>query len=124
GEEYQYDFEHRPFRGGEALVIGDLRIVALHTPGHTPEHLSFLVFEQSRCGQPMALFTGDFLFVGSLGRPDLLGEAAKQSLVNFLFRSVHTKISHLPDGVEIYPGHGAGSLCGSGMSERPNSTLG
>ena len=123
-EDYQYRFKHRPFRDGEEFVLGDLRVVALHTPGHTPEHLSFLVFEQSRCGQPMALFTGDFLFVGSLGRPDLLGEEAKQRLAKLLFRSVHTTMSGLPDGLEIYPGHGAGSLCGSGTSQRPNSTLG
>jgi hydroxyacylglutathione hydrolase len=123
-EEYQYQFPHHRFRDGEELTMGDLRIVALHTPGHTPEHLSFLVFEQSRCGQPMALFSGDFLFVGSLGRPDLLGEDAKRSLARSLFRSVHGKITGLPDGAEIYPAHGAGSLCGSGISQRPHSTLG
>ena len=123
-EDYRYQFPHHPFRDGEELGIGDLRIVAVHTPGHTPEHLSFLVFEKSRCGQPMALFSGDFLFVGSLGRPDLLGEGAKRGLAKSLFRSVHEKIAPLPDGIEIYPAHGAGSLCGSGMSQRPQSTLG
>ena len=124
GEDYQYAFLHREMRDGEELRVGDLRIVAVHTPGHTPEHLSFLVYEQSRCGQPMALFSGDFLFVGSLGRPDLLGEAAKQKLAASLYDSVHRKITHLPDGVEIHPAHGAGSLCGSGMAQRPQSTLG
>ncbi len=124
GEDFQYRFAHHDFLDGEELLIGDLRIVALHTPGHTPEHLSFLVFEKSRCGQPMALFTGDFIFVGSLGRPDLLGEEAKQKLAGELYESVHKKIASLPDGVEIHPAHGAGSLCGAGMSERPQSTLG
>lgn len=124
GEDYQYGFPHREMRDGEELKLGDLRIVAIHTPGHTPEHLSFLVYEQSRCGQPMALLSGDFLFVGSLGRPDLLGEEAKQKLAASLYESVHEKIAHLPDGVEIYPAHGAGSLCGSGMAQRPQSTLG
>lgn len=124
GQDYQYSFDHHAFIDGDELVVGDLRIAAMHTPGHTPEHLSFLVFEQSRCGQPLALFSGDFIFVGSLGRPDLLGEVAKQSLARSLYRSVHEKIAKLPDGVEIHPAHGAGSLCGSGMSQRPQSTLG
>ena len=124
GEEFHYQFPHHEFRDGEELSIGDLRIVALHTPGHTPEHLSFLVYEKNRCGQPMALFTGDFIFVGSLGRPDLLGDDEKKKLAAALFSSVHDKIASLPDGVEVYPAHGAGSLCGAGMSDRPQSTLG
>jgi hydroxyacylglutathione hydrolase len=124
GEEFEYHFAHHEFKDGEELIVGDLRIVAIHTPGHTPEHLSFLVYERSRCGQPMALFTGDFIFVGSLGRPDLLGEAAKQRLAHLLYQSVRTSVTHLPDGVELYPGHGAGSLCGAGMGERSQSTLG
>jgi hydroxyacylglutathione hydrolase len=124
GEEFEYRFSHHEFKDGEELIMGDLRIIAVHTPGHTPEHLSFLVYERTRCGQPMALFTGDFIFVGSLGRPDLLGEDAKQRLAHLLYQSVRTSITHLPDGVELYPGHGAGSLCGAGMAERPQSTLG
>jgi hydroxyacylglutathione hydrolase len=124
GQEYLYQYGDRRLRDGDELVIGDLRLVALHTPGHTPEHLSFLAYEQSRCGQPMALFSGDFLFVGSLGRPDLMGEEMKRKLAASLYQSVHTKISHLPDGVEVHPAHGAGSLCGAGMSQRPQSTLG
>ena len=124
GEEFAYQFGHHEFRDGEELEVGDLRIVAVHTAGHTPEHLSFLVYEKSRCGQPMALLSGDFLFVGSLGRPDLLGEAAKRKLAGALYDSVHQKIAHMPDGVEVHPAHGAGSLCGAGMSERPQSTLG
>jgi hydroxyacylglutathione hydrolase len=124
GEDYEYRFAHREACDGDELLIGDLRIVAMHTPGHTPEHLSFLVYDKARCGQPMALFSGDFLFVGSLGRPDLLGEAAKQGLAHSLYESVKRRIRGLPDGVELYPAHGAGSLCGSGMAERPQSTLG
>jgi hydroxyacylglutathione hydrolase len=72
----------------------------------------------------MALFSGDFLFVGSLGRPDLLGDDVKQALARSLFQSIHDKIAGLSDGVELYPAHGAGSLCGSGISQRPYSTLG
>lgn len=125
GEEYSYAFEHHKFRDGEELQAGTLRIVALHTPGHTPEHLSFVVYDRKRSADvPMALLSGDFIFVGSLGRPDLLGDAAKQRLASELFRSVHARVTSLPDGIEIHPAHGAGSLCGAGMSERQQSTLG
>lgn len=124
GEDYAYGFAHHAFRDGEELALGDLRLVAMHTPGHTPEHLSFLLYEKNRCGQPLALFSGDFIFVGSLGRPDLLGEAAKQQLAGKLFDSVHEKIKALPDGTMVMPGHGAGSLCGAGMAERPETTIG
>lgn len=124
GEDFQYQFPHHRFSDGETLELGDMRIEALHTPGHTPEHISFLVYEKSGCGNPLALFSGDFIFVGSLGRPDLLGEAAKQRLARELFESVHHKIKDLPDYIEVHPAHGAGSLCGAGMGERPQSTLG
>jgi hydroxyacylglutathione hydrolase len=124
GEDFQYAFPHHDFRDGEELKFGNVRIVALHTPGHTPEHISFLVHDALRGDYPMALLSGDFVFVGSLGRPDLLGEAAKQKLAEQLYESVHKRLEKLPDGVEIHPAHGAGSMCGSGMSERPQSTLG
>jgi hydroxyacylglutathione hydrolase len=124
GEDFQYRFAHKDFMDGDAIAVGDMRIVALHTPGHTPEHLSFLIEEQSRGNHPMALLSGDFVFVGSLGRPDLLGESAKERLARQLFHSIHEKIKSLPDWVEVHPAHGAGSLCGAGMSERPQSTLG
>ena len=91
----------------------------------TPEHLSFVLFDEERnASQPLAVFTGDFLFVGSLGCPDLLGEEAKQALAHELYRSLHERIASLPDGVQVYPGHGAGCLCGAGMSEQAKSTLG
>lgn len=124
GEDFQYQFPHHGFRDGEELKFGNVRMVAMHTPGHTPEHLSFLVHDAQRDDYPMALLSGDFVFVGSLGRPDLLGEAAKQRLAGQLYDSVHKRLEKLPDGVEIHPAHGAGSMCGSGMSERPQSTLG
>jgi hydroxyacylglutathione hydrolase len=124
GSKFEYSFDHHEFGDGDELSAGDLRIAAVHTPGHTPEHLSFLVYEKSRCGQPLALFSGDFIFVGALGRPDLLGEDEKPKLAAALYQSVHARISGLPDGVELYPAHGAGSLCGSGMAERSQSTLG
>ncbi len=124
GEDFEYAFSHRAFRDGEELTVGSLRLSALHTPGHTPEHLSFLVHDDARCRDAMALLSGDFVFVGSLGRPDLLGEGAKRRLAGQLFDSIRDKLSALADGVEVHPAHGAGSLCGSGMSERQQSTLG
>ena len=125
GEEFVYQFPHKDFRDGEALDLGELRIVAMHTPGHTPEHLSFLVYDTKRSATtPLLMLSGDFLFVGSLGRPDLLGEAAKQKLAGQLYDSLHEKIASLPDGLEVHPAHGAGSMCGAGMSDRPQSTLG
>jgi len=123
-ELFEYAFPHREFRDGESVAIGDVRVEALHTPGHTPEHISFLVTDLSRGNYPATLFSGDFVFVGSLGRPDLLGEDAKRNLASALFDSVTRKTASLPDGLEVLPAHGSGSLCGSGMSERPQSTLG
>ncbi len=118
-------YPHAPMHEGDAVELGAVRLVALHTPGHTPEHLSFLVYDATRsAAEPIAALTGDFLFVGSLGRPDLLGEEAKHELARTLFRSVREKLAGLPDGLEIYPGHGAGSMCGAGMSSQPFSTLG
>ena len=124
GELFEYAFPHREFRDSESFTLGDIRVEVLHTPGHTPEHISFLATDLSRGSYPAVLFSGDFVFVGSLGRPDLLGEDAKRNLAGALFDSVARKTASLPDGLEILPAHGSGSLCGSGMSERPQSTLG
>jgi hydroxyacylglutathione hydrolase len=125
GERYEVAFPHDETRDGDSIEIGSVRLEALHTPGHTPEHLSFLVYDTTRAAQvPELLLSGDFLFVGSLGRPDLLGEEAKRELAHRLYRSVRDKLTDLPDGLEVHPGHGAGSMCGAGMSARPLSTLG
>lgn len=125
GEIFEVSFPHREACDGDELEIGSVKIRALHTPGHTPEHLSFLIYDGSRSREvPQILLSGDFLFVGSLGRPDLLGEEAKQKLAGRLWDSIQGKLAGLPDGLEIRPAHGAGSLCGAGMSGRPVSTLG
>jgi hydroxyacylglutathione hydrolase len=124
GELYEVRFPHEGLKDGEDLQVGSARIVARHTPGHTPEHLSFLVYDMNRASKtPMLMLSGDFLFIGSLGRPDLLGEEAKRALAEQLYDSVQ-KLEDLPDGLEVHPGHGSGSMCGSGMSDRPFSTLG
>jgi hydroxyacylglutathione hydrolase len=124
GELYEVRFPHEDLRDGQEIVIGSARITARHTPGHTPEHLSFLVYDQARSATvPQSMLSGDFVFIGSLGRPDLLGEEAKRGLAEKLFESVQ-RLSDLPDGLEIHPAHGSGSMCGAGMSERPMSTLG
>ncbi|MGH7571846.1 MAG: MBL fold metallo-hydrolase [Gemmatimonadota bacterium] len=125
GEKYEIGFPHHETHDGGTIEIGSVRLEALHTPGHTPEHLSFLVYDTTRSEDvPELLLSGDFLFVGSLGRPDLLGEEAKRDLAGRLFHSVREKLPGLPDGLEVHPGHGAGSMCGAGMSGRPLSTLG
>jgi hydroxyacylglutathione hydrolase len=124
GEIFDVEFEHSPMKDGDTVTIGGVRIEAVWTPGHTPEHLSFLIYEESRSREiPTILCSGDFVFVGSLGRPDLLGEEAKLGLANKLFDSVQ-KIREYPDHLEIAPGHGAASMCGGGIGGRSTSTLG
>lgn len=125
GELYETAFDHRATREGDSLTLGRTRIEALHTPGHTPEHLAYLVYDLARAPHsPQAMLSGDFLFVGSLGRPDLIGEDVKRMLAGRLFDSVRDKLGPLPDFLEVHPAHGAGSMCGSGMSARPMTTLG
>ena len=110
---------------GDEVSFGSLRLKALHTPGHTPEHMSFALFDRTRSEDaPWVLFTGDFLFVGDVGRPDLLGPEARQRLAHELYRSVFERITDLPDFLELFPAHGAGSLCGKAIGSRKSSTLG
>jgi len=124
GEDFSYNFSHFELQDRQELKIGGLRIVALHTPGHTPEHMSYVLYDNSKPDEPVALFSGDFIFIGSVGRPDLLGDEAKKRLAHLLYESVQSSISHLPDSLKVLPGHGAGSMCGAGMANRPQSTLG
>lgn len=125
GERFQYTMAHRPLWNGDDIRVGRARLQILHTPGHTPEHVSFILFDAERNSlEPAALFSGDFLFIGSLGRPDLLGDDERDRLAHELYTSLHERIASLADGVVVYPGHGAGSLCGTGMSQSPTSTVG
>ncbi len=110
------------------MTIGKVSIDVLHTPGHTPEHLTFLITDGAVADQPIAAVTGDFLFVGDVGRPDLLEKAAKiagtmESSARTLWRSLQ-QFQQYPDWLQIWPGHGAGSSCGKGISAVPHSTLG
>jgi hydroxyacylglutathione hydrolase len=113
---------------GAVLRIGNIKIEALHTPGHTPEHLSFLVTDGAVADSPMGVATGDFLFVGDVGRPDLLEKAARVSgaserSAKDQFASVQ-RFRSMPDHLQVWPGHGAGSACGKAMSAVPQSTIG
>jgi hydroxyacylglutathione hydrolase len=110
---------------GDEIAVGNLRLKAIHTPGHTPEHLTWALYDDSRSREvPWLLFTGDFLFVGDVGRPDLLGEAERKTLASQLYQSVFRTLEPLPDFTEIFPAHGAGSLCGKAIGSRRSSTLG
>ena len=120
-EKYEVEFPHKETSEGDRFKIGFITLEVIHTPGHTPEHLSFLVYEKSL---PKALFSGDFLFVGSVGRPDLLGEKSAPYLARKMYHSLREKLANLPDSLEIYPAHGAGSFCGASLGTRPFSTLG
>lgn len=122
GERYEYAMPHRALAHGDTVSVGRLHLEAMHTPGHTPEHLSLLL--RGEAGEPQALFSGDFLFAGSLGRPDLLGDAAKAGLAHALYCSLNQRLTGLPDAVRVYPGHGAGSFCGAGIGGDAETTLG
>lgn len=108
---------------GEAFSIGKLVIQALHTPGHTMESTCYLLLDEQR--QPHAVFTGDTLFVGDVGRPDLFsGDQSKEELAGYLFESLNSKIKTLPDNVIVYPAHGPGSACGKNLGPNTYSTIG
>ena len=121
------DYPHHALDDGDEVEIGGLRVRALHTPGHTPEHLCFFVTdpqgEHGGSAAPPALFTGDMLFVGEVGRPDLLGQDATDTLAGQLFDSVQ-RLRELPDTLLVYPGHGAGSACGKRIGDSPSTTIG
>jgi hydroxyacylglutathione hydrolase len=126
---WKYQFDHdRKLKHGDRITIGNVTVDVLHTPGHTPEHLTFLITDGAVADQPIAAVTGDFVFVGDVGRPDLLEKAAKiagsmETGARALWNSLQ-KLKPYPDFLQIWPGHGAGSSCGKGISAVPHSTLG
>lgn len=114
-------YQHHEVRDGERLQVGDLSLEFLHTPGHTPEHICILIRQPD---EPDRLFTGDTLFVGAVGRPDLLGEELTRRLAGDLYESLFHRTLTLDDAVEVHPGHGSGSLCGAGIGSDPFTTIG
>jgi hydroxyacylglutathione hydrolase len=132
GKDWSYDFAKADgailLRDGDAIDVGNIRLSVMHTPGHTPEHLTFLVTDRGVADEPMGAITGDFVFVGDVGRPDLLERAAKvegtmRSSARDLFASLQ-RFATLPDWLQVWPGHGSGSACGKGISAVPQSSLG
>src|SRR4051812_33259378 len=118
----------RALRNDSEIEFGDIRLRAVHTPGHTPEHLTFLVTDRERGDDTVGALTGDFVFVGDVGRPDLLERAAgahgsMKKAAEQLFQSIQ-RFKALPDYLQIWPGHGAGSACGKSLGSMPQSTLG
>ncbi|GAB1410777.1 MBL fold metallo-hydrolase [Desulfovibrionales bacterium] len=117
-------FPFTPLPEGTVLEAGAARLKVMYTPGHTPHSISILVSDLARSAEPWLILTGDVLFVGDVGRPDLVGEAVLDEQIANLYNSLFVKLGALPDHLEVFPAHGSGSLCGKGMSPKPNSTLG
>lgn len=132
GTDWQYlyaeDDGARVLKNGDVFDVGAVRIEARHTPGHTPEHLSFVVTDTESADRPIGVFTGDFVFVGDVGRPDLLERAVRiagsaEAAARTLFVSLQ-EFKRFPDYLQVWPGHGAGSACGKSLSAMPQSTVG
>jgi hydroxyacylglutathione hydrolase len=128
GPGWQYEFEHEGLKDGDTIKVGNLSLEVLHTPGHTPESISFLLTDNPASKEPVMLFTGDFVFVGDIGRPDLLEKAAgimgtKEAGAKDMFQSIK-KFESLPDFIQVWPGHGAGSACGKALGAVPSTTVG
>jgi hydroxyacylglutathione hydrolase len=115
-------FPFHPLHDNDVIEAGNVIVKVLHTPGHTMDSVCLLVTDKRRGAEPWFVMTGDTLFVGAIGRPDLAGREAKMAAM--LFDSIHAKLLTLPDEVEIFPGHQAGSVCGAGLSGKPSSTIG
>lgn len=120
----KYDFEHEALKDGAKFEFGDLILTARHTPGHTPEHLSYVAGEKKREPKPWGVFTGDSLFVNSAGRPDLLGGDQTEKLAEQLHDTLYKFFLKLEDDIIIYPSHGHGSPCGADIGDRLTSTIG
>ena len=116
----RFDFE--ALRDEQIIDVGNVTVRVLHTPGHTPDSMCLLVTDKRRGEAPWFVLTGDTLFVGAVGRPDLAGR--EREMAGSLYDSLHERLLRLPPELEIYPGHQAGSACGAGLSGKPASTLG
>lgn len=128
GPGWDYEFDHVGLKDGDHFMVGNLKIDVMHTPGHTPESISFLLTDTPASPKPVMLFTGDFVFVGDIGRPDLLEEAAgmigtKEVGAEQMYQSIK-KFNALDDYIQVWPGHGAGSACGKALGAVPSSTVG
>lgn len=128
GEGWRYEFAHEGLKDGTTIKVGNLKFEILHTPGHTPESISFLLTDVPASNEPVMLFTGDFVFVGDIGRPDLLEKAAgmkgtQEVGAKQMYKSLG-KFNSLPDYIQVWPGHGAGSACGKALGAVPSSTVG
>ncbi|HSF03944.1 MAG TPA: MBL fold metallo-hydrolase [Solirubrobacterales bacterium] len=117
-------FPHVELADGEEHEVGNVRLSVLHTPGHTPDSICLLVTDRSRGPEPWFVLTGDTLFSGGVGRPDLLGQGAEARLAGQLYESLHGRLLALPDHLEIHPAHFGGAACGKGLSGKPGSTIG
>jgi len=127
-KEWQYEFEHEGLHHGDTIKVGNLSLEVLYTSGHTPESISFLLTDHPATDKPVMIFTGDFVFVGDIGRPDLLEKAAgligtQEKGAKEMYESVQ-RFAELPDYVQVWPGHGAGSACGKALGAVPSSTVG
>lgn len=129
GEEWAYEFDHYGLKDGDSFMVGNIKVDVMHTPGHTPEHISFLVTDTPAIKDvPIMMFTGDFVFVGDIGRPDLLEKAAgfegtMEKGARQMWESLK-KFKALPDHIQVHPAHGAGSACGKALGAIPSSTVG
>jgi hydroxyacylglutathione hydrolase len=128
GEGWEYEFAHEGLKHGSQVMVGNLKIDVLHTPGHTPESISFLLTDTPASKEPVMLFTGDFVFVGDIGRPDLLEKAAgmvgtQDKGAEQMYQSINL-FANLPEFIQVWPGHGAGSACGKALGAVPSTTVG
>lgn len=128
GPDWQYEFPHESLKHGDKIKVGNLTLEVIHTPGHTPESISFLLTDHPATDEPVMIFTGDFVFVGDIGRPDLLEKAAgitgtQEKGAHEMYWSVQD-FSKLPPHIQVWPGHGAGSACGKALGSVPSSTVG
>ena len=118
------EFPHRALDDGDEVGVGRFELQAFWTPGHTPEHMSYLLVDPTQGNCPLALFSGDLLFVGEVGRPDLLGTEHTRALAAQLYDTVVHRLAPLHDDVVVYPGHTAGSSCGKKIGDAPQTTIG